>query len=428
MIISYSLLAIPMAIIAMPIYLHLASFYLNIVGLSVIITASILFIGRIFDCITDPIIGYYCDYFYRKKVAKISLINFLTIILVILFYFVFNPPLGLSKLGSAIYLAIILTLFYFIFSAISINYEALAVDIAGNDSRLRNKLISCRESFQILGTLLSAIFPTIIIYLNKNSKTYDQSLSQLWLVVLLFIVPSLIYLNLKCRKLALESSSQSYISQKTKFLSNIIKNRVFLKLLFIYLINSIGVAIPALLIRFYVEYHLLALDKIGNFLGLYFLSAIVGIPFWNNIAKKLSIIKAWRFSIILSVAIFIFTAFISKGNYEIFYFICLFSGFAMGCDLIAPQIILTKLIYKEDFKASYFAIFSFIAKLALAFATFISFVLVAKDYSWLIDSGKSAINTDILPIVYCFLPCLIKIVTFLMLYVLEKTAYLSKNL
>ena len=100
----------------------------------------------------------------------------------------------------------------------------------------------------------------------------------------------------------------------------------------------------------------------------------------------------------------------------------------MGCDLIAPQIILTKLIYKEDFKASYFAIFSFIAKLALAFATFISFVLVAKDYSWLIDSDKSAINTDILPIVYCFLPCLIKILTFLMLYVLQKTTYLSKNL
>ncbi len=420
MMISYSLLAMPMAIIVMPIYLHLASFYLNIVGLPVIITASILIIGRIFDCITDPIIGYYCDYLYRKKITRIALINFLMVILVILFYFLFNPPLALSQYASAIYLAIILTLFYFTFSALSINYEALAVDIAGNDSKLRNKLISCRESFQVVGTLLSAILPTIIIYLNKNSKTYDESLSQLWLVALLFMVPSLIAVNLISSKIALISSSQLYISQKTKFLLNAIKNRAFLNLLFIYLINSIGVAIPALLIRFYVEYYLLALGEMGNFLGLYFLSAIIGIPFWNNIAKRFSIIKAWRFSIALSVVIFIFTALISRGDSKIFYFICLFSGFAMGCDLIAPQIILTTLICKEEFKASYFAIFSFIAKLALAIATFISFILIAKDYSWLIDGGKSTINIDILPIVYCLTPCLIKIITFLILPVLEK--------
>ena len=105
----------------------------------------------------------------------------------------------------------------------------------------------------------------------------------------------------------------------------------------------------------------------------------------------------------MSVAIFIFAIFISSENYQLFYLVCFLSGFAVGCDLTAPQLILIKIIKDNPNKTIHFAIFGFITKLSLAIATLISLTAIS--------SNVDGLNYQAIPIVYAGIPCILKIIT-----------------
>ncbi len=59
--VSYASTAIPLAMLGLPLYIYLPTFYSQSVGLSVTIVGVILFIARLTDVITDPLVGLYSD-------------------------------------------------------------------------------------------------------------------------------------------------------------------------------------------------------------------------------------------------------------------------------------------------------------------------------------------------------------------------------
>jgi Na+/melibiose symporter-like transporter len=255
----------------------------------------------------------------------------------------------------------------------------------------QNEFIAARELAQILGILIISVLPTFIS--KKYNLSYDQSLSYLWIFILPFFVLANLLLyknftNLEISKL-----------RNLKFSLNFNK---FKKLFFVYFLNSVAIAIPAVSIRFYVDEHLKVPDLNGYFLGLYFLSAAISVIIWSKIINKIGAKKAWQRAILISVMIFIFATFIDEKNYYLFFGICLLAGFSVGCDLTAPQTILVDKLTNEENKTSYFAVFSLITKISLAFATFLVLNLVNRN---------GVINYVAIPYVYALLPCFLKILT-----------------
>lgn len=384
--ISYSLLAFPLSCLGIPLYIHLASFYFNNYQFSLGLIGTIIFICRAFDCLFDPISGIVSDHLIAKKIKRVNIILISTIPLFISFYFLFNPFYQDEK--QLIYwFGGNLLLLYFALSFVSVNYEAMVSDF----SERQNEFIAAREFMQIAGILIISVLPTIIS--KKYHISYDQSLQYLWILIL----PSFGVANFFLYK----SFANFQISrfEKFKFSINFYK---FRRLFFVYFLNSIAISVPAAAIRFYVDEHLKMPNLNGHFLGLYFLSAAISVIIWSRIIKKIGAKKAWQIAILLSVMIFIFAIFINQKNYHLFFLICLLSGFAVGCDLTAPQIILLDKIINEKNKTSYFAVFGFITKISLAFATFLVLNLINKN---------GAIDYIAIPYVYALLPCLLKILT-----------------
>jgi Na+/melibiose symporter-like transporter len=388
--ISYALLAFPLSCLGIPLYLHLASFYFNNYQISLSVIGVAIFICRAFDCLFDPLSGFISDCLIARKVKRVSIILIFTVPLLINFYFLFNPFYK-DKEHLIYWFGGNLLLLYFALSFVVVNYEAMVSDF----EEKKNEFIAAREFMQILGILVISILPTIIS--KKYHISYDQSLSYLWIFILPFfgLANFLLYknyINLKIPRLKI-----------SKISSNLNKLK---KLFFIYFLNSIAVSIPAVSIRFYVDNYLKVSDLNGYFLGLYFLSAAISVIIWSKIIKKIGAKIAWEKSILLSVIIFIFAIFISEKNYYLFFAICILSGFAAGCDLTAPQILLVDKIKDEENKTSYFAVFSFITKISLAFATFLVLNLINQN---------GAINYIAIPYVYALLPCFLKILTMLFL-------------
>ena len=387
---SYSFLAFSLSCLGIPLYIHLASFYFNQYQISLALIGLIIFICRIFDCIFDPFAGYVCDRLISKKIRRTTIILIASLPLLINFYFLFNPFYKGEKY-LIYWLGGNLLLLYFFLSFVVINYEALVADI----KEKQNDFIAAREFMQIIGILIISILPSIIS--KKYQISYDNSLSYLWIFILPFFVIGIFLLHKNFKNLGKSISSSPRFSLNFK---------EFRYLFFIYFLNSVAVSIPAVAIRFYVDEYLKVPNLNGHFLGLYFLSAAISVFIWAKIINKIGAKKSWQSAIMLSVIIFIFAALITEKNYYLFYLICILSGFAVGCDLTAPQLILINKISDKKNKTSYFAFFSFITKISLAIATFLVLNLITEN---------NVINYTAIPIVYAILPCFLKVLTALFL-------------
>lgn len=387
---SYSFLAFSLSCFSIPLYLHLASFYFNKFGLSVAIVGLVIFFCRLLDCVFDPLSGYISDFLIGKKIPRTRIILFGSVPLFFSFYLIFNPSYTEPN-QILIWLTANLILLYASLSLVTVNYEAL-VSSFGEEV---NKFIAAREFMQILGILVISILPSIIS--QQLSVSYDDSFGFLAFFVVPVFFVGVILLNYSFGK----------IIAATKIIIAFPKNREFWKLALIYLLNSIAVAIPAVLIRFYVDFHLQATHLNGAFLGLYFLTAAASVFIWVKIIDKIGQKKSWIISILFSVAIFAFAGFITSQNYYLFYIICFLSGFAVGCDLTVPQSILVKIIKDDENKTIYFSIFSMITKISIAFASVLSLGLVSNS--------DGSLNYEAIPITYALVPCLFKLITVFLL-------------
>ena len=70
-ILSYALLAMPLAFAGMPLYVHAPDYYATQYGLSLSLMGIILLFIRLFDAIQDPAIGFLSDRFNSAKLSSL---------------------------------------------------------------------------------------------------------------------------------------------------------------------------------------------------------------------------------------------------------------------------------------------------------------------------------------------------------------------
>lgn len=231
---SYSLFAIPLAILGLPLYIYLPTFYVKDVGIDIALVGLVLLIARIIDMFTDPIIGRLSDKYFKRG----SFIIFGTILVLISFYFLTHP----IKDANAFYLFIFSLLVYTSWSFITIPYFSLSAEIS-YDKNHNNLLASSREFFTIIAVIIALFLP----YYFKVSNDEKESLLLMWSLVLYLIIPLLLFLiyGLKDTK---KIDTDITIKESIKFLQ--INSFRFRKLFVAFFINNTANAIPATLFIF----------------------------------------------------------------------------------------------------------------------------------------------------------------------------------
>ena len=95
---QYGLLGLPLAFVALPVYVHLPNFYAQTFGMSLGILGAILLLTRCFDGLIDPWLGRRMDAVYqhsRRHVIWVAL--GLALLLAIGFAALFLPPAALTS-------------------------------------------------------------------------------------------------------------------------------------------------------------------------------------------------------------------------------------------------------------------------------------------------------------------------------------------
>ena len=393
----YGFLGLPLAFGALPIYLFVPDFYARSGLLELSVIGFVLLITRLIDAVADPCFGWLIDRYSRKTVLYFALVPF-----ALGFLALFTVPA--TGFSATLWLFMSLAFCTLGFSGAMIAYQAWGSDL-GVDSTERLRLTGAREAFILVGVVIAAIIPSL---------GSDQPLTGM-AVLPYFLFGFLLLALLIIRGLPtgiLNKSEESLISR----LGGVWQDKIYRRLLAVFMANGIASAFPATLFVFYVADVLQAPEKTGLLLAIYFVSAAVAVPCWVRIAQIIGRPRTWLLSMLLAMTAFAGAAFLGTGDWLWFLAICVVSGAAVGTDLTIPASLVADLGEKQSASGIYFGLWNLVAKINLALGAGIALPLLE-----LFGYAPGSIDhSDILIAAYVLLPLTLKVIAVVMLYCWRK--------
>ncbi|MBV5324518.1 MAG: MFS transporter, partial [Rhodospirillaceae bacterium] len=125
---AYGALGLPLAMAALPVYVHVPRLYAEISGMSLSLLGVLLLVSRLADAGIDPLLGGWSDRTANRRRLIVLALPLLALGMVALLH----PP----QVGAPLWLLASLLLTYFAFSLASVSYQAWGAEL-GRDSAER---------------------------------------------------------------------------------------------------------------------------------------------------------------------------------------------------------------------------------------------------------------------------------------------------
>ncbi|NLA27118.1 MAG: MFS transporter [Firmicutes bacterium] len=333
----------------------------------------VMFIGRVVDAVADPLIARWSDNHGGRLGRRIPFMLYSGFLYVAVFIALFYPPVAGDSLLNSVYLAIMLGLYFALFTVYVCPYLALLPEIA-RTNKDRVDLATWKAVFSIIGVAVALVVGGILI---DSVGVY----SMLWIMGGAGLV--MLYIPLFIREKDYAQSEPATLglmdALKTTF-----QNRPFL----IYLAGNVtfwlGFNIITLNIAPYVTV-LLGEDEgaVAIYFGLAMGIALLCFPLVNIFSKKYGLKAVMLFSLILFAILLPGIYFLGQApfglNPQIFAYILMgLMGIPVSSIFVVPDAIVAAVSDLEEKlsgqrrEAMYFGAQGFILKLALGLSTVIT--------------------------------------------------------
>ncbi|KEZ79283.1 MFS transporter [Salinisphaera hydrothermalis] len=401
----YGGLGLPLAALGLPLTVFLPPFYSQMPGLNTGIVGILIFAARLFDVITDPLIGTMSDRTPARFGRRRPYIAVGTPILMLAAWFLFVP----GERASAAYLLIWSMTAYLGWTLIYLPYTTMGAELS-SDYDERTRITAWREGFFVLGTMAAIVLPAGVGKLAGGQAAGLEAIAMFLLVALPVAVGLFLW------RVPEPGGAPSHVpwADSVRLLA---ANQPFRRLVTAYLLNGAANGLPAALFLFFVQSVLGASQATaGIFLAIYFLSAVAGLPVWFRIGRRWSKHRLWCASMAFVAGVFVFTITLSDNTYSYaaYTLICILGGSCLGVDQAAAASIQADVVDEDtaaggDGRAGlYFGLWGMATKLAFAVALGIAYPVL-----WLagFDAGQPNDATALwtLAALYGLLPVVIKI-------------------
>ena len=155
--------------LAAPIHI-VQGIYAKYYGFSLVTLASIVLLARFFDAITDPLIGYYSDYYHRRIGTRKPFVVIGSLLLILSCYFLYVPVGGDVQDGpgkvSVVYFTLWFMTFYLALTLFEIPHGAWASELTLTSAD-KSKIFSLRNAAGSLGMVffyLGVSFPCCVFF------------------------------------------------------------------------------------------------------------------------------------------------------------------------------------------------------------------------------------------------------------------------
>lgn len=401
---AYGLLGLPLAFVALPLYVILPNHYAREFGVPLATLGAVLLGARLFDALIDPLLGRLSDRLFAHSARAVLGLGAIAALLLALGFALLFFPLVSTPSALVVWASLMLMLTYAGYSALSVSHQSWGA-MLGGDERQRSRIVAWREGLGLVGVVLASITPVAFG---------------------LPVTTALFFVALACGWLAWARADRPVPKPKQPghLASSIwlpFRQAGFRRLLVVFMLNGIASAVPATLVLFFIQDRLQSPQHLEPlFLASYFLCAALSIPLWLAVVKRTGLAPAWLIGMLLAIATFGWATQVGAGDITRFVVVCALSGIALGTDLALPGALLAGVIQANgqsgQSEGAYFGWWNFAIKLNLALAAGLALPLLGVfGYA---PGARDPQALNALLVAYCVLPCLLKLAAGACLYFL----------
>ena len=292
-------------------------FLTNTIGISAFWAGAIIFIGIVWDAITDPIVGYINDN-TRSKLGRRRKYMFLFYLpMAITFLMMFSVP-SLFRDGSEFVKVIVTLLLYLLFTTfmtlVATPFGAIINEIT-DDYDQRTKMTTFRMTGSIIGTLLSIIIPE---FLGLANASQNNTMGYVWMGVifagLMIILGYSSALSLKERNRNLNQTKHAFDFKK--YFIESWKSVPFRQVTIMYMISvSIMNFIQGNLVYF-INYKMLLPGIFLPIAGGVMVLAVLFMPIWMIFASKTTKRTAYIAAIFIVIGSLVSLYFVPQFDFQ----------------------------------------------------------------------------------------------------------------
>jgi GPH family glycoside/pentoside/hexuronide:cation symporter len=275
-------------------------FYTDTFGISAAAAGTIMLIARVWDMVSDPLMGIIADRTSTRWGKFRPYILWMALPYSVLSVLTFTTP-DLGETGKVIYAGVTYFLLMTVFTAINLPYSSLGA-VMTSDSYERAGLNSYRFIFAFIGQFIvtgSALSLALYFGNGDNAKGYQYTL-------ILFALVSFVLFMITfktTRERVAPPKEQTHNLKKD--LKNLFSNKPWVILFFLGIISFIMFAMQNLSIAYYFKYYVGNEENVQLFNIIGTVALIAGIPFSKPLSKRFGKRNVYMASSLISGFFFI---------------------------------------------------------------------------------------------------------------------------
>ncbi|HCY04766.1 MAG TPA: hypothetical protein DHU16_04875 [Gammaproteobacteria bacterium] len=370
--------------------LYVMKFSTDVLLIAPAVMGLIFSVSRIWDAISDPLVGYLSDRTGLSLGRRRTWILVSLVPIAIGFYAVFAPPQGLSVDALSWWMAAAVIGFYSAMTLFFVPHMALGAELS-NDYHERSRLFGLRHAFYTFGSILSLATMQLLINEEFSDGGDVRAMAEqyaLYAVVAMSVLVLYAVVNLRERP---EFQGRLDSSPVSAF-RDVWQNPHARLLVIVTFIENIGSSAIAVLTLYVTQYVVGAPLWAPLIILAYMLPSTASVPLWLPLSRRFGKIRVWIFGMALYGVAFggmFFLPFLDTVDARLVLIIAMaaFAGFAAGCGGTIGPSVQGDVIDYDEYKTgerkegSYFAVWNFTYKSALGVMLLLTgFVLEASGF------------------------------------------------
>ncbi|GAB4316742.1 MAG: MFS transporter [Bacteroidales bacterium] len=284
-------------------------FYTDTFGISPMVAGTIMLIARIWDMVSDPIMGVIADRTHTRWGKFRPYILWMALPYSILAVLTFTTP-DLGTTGKTIWAGATYLLLMTVFTAINLPYSSLGAVIT-SDSYERAGLNSYRFVFAFAGQLIvTGTALTLANWLGKGDSAKGYQYTLMLFSTISFILFMITFATTRERIHPPKDQKKDLVQD----LKNLFRNRPWVILFFTGMISFIMFALQNLSVAYYFKYYIGNAENVQWFNVIGTIALIAGIPFSKPLSKRFGKKKVFIASSLISGLFFTLLFLPGPGN------------------------------------------------------------------------------------------------------------------
>ncbi len=350
--------------------LYLLKYTTDVLGLAPATMGSILLLGRIWDAVSDPLVGLWSDRTHTTIGRRRPWILAAAIPMSVSFVAIWAAPVSLGTTAVTAWVAVAIMAYYTCRTAFGVPHDALGAALTP-DYHDRNRLFGIRRAFFGVGAIL--VFVALGGFLDGEDPR-GHALRVTTLAAVAMAVAALgtgLFVHERPEHLGRGSRD---IASAWRHVAANPHARILLGVFFLQQVGTTGVTMMA---AYYAEYVLMDAGAFVRIMGSLFVSSVLSIPLWIALGRRFDKKRLLVTSMVVVGAVLTSLGFLGEGDSGILLWVGISAGIAIGgLDVLFPSVQADVIDYDEAHTGErkegvYFAAWHFSAKTAMGLAALI---------------------------------------------------------